>query len=153
MIFNASKPILDALIATIQANYNNYLFALASAESLTAKGIAAVKVGIDYQAKGIAKPFMLIEPTAMEIEDESVGVVGAKLLFDVAIMIDGLQESDAIYLSCLYADAFVGMVTSDDFLDGAVTHASVPRIEYFPGGSTTQRVVLLTVEILLEEER
>jgi len=153
MSFYVSKPVTDAFLAELEASYNTNLQVLADAAGVQLLDLATIKVGADYAAIGIKKPALLLDPVSMEIDDEAVGIITAKMLFEVVFIIDGHKEDDAIVRAELYADALVGMVTSDDFLGSAVTHASVPRIEYFPGGSGTSRYAVLDVEITLEQGR
>jgi hypothetical protein len=153
MRFYVSKPITDAFIAELEDNYNTYLQDIADTSKILLDELQTLRVGADYASTGLAKPSLLLNPLSLEIDDEAVGIVSAKMMFEAIFIVDGFAEDDAIVRAELYADALIGMVTSDDFLGGEVTHASVPRVEYFPGGSGTSRYAVLDVEITLEQGR
>lgn len=153
MIFYASKPITDALKTEIASNYQTYLSEIESKAKMSLKSLQDVKVGVDYQSKRLEKPFCLIDPKRLDIDDEAVGIVNAVYGFDVVFAFDGFDEEDAATAIQLYADAFVSMVQSDDFFGGKVDHATVPNIEYYPGASSVARYAILELDITLEIER
>jgi hypothetical protein len=151
--FYTSKILTDAVLAMIEDQYPTHIAALESASGLTLKAIETVKVGVDYLAKGLFKPFVLIDPRRMSIDDEGVGVVRGTAIYDIVIAYDGYSEEDATTAVQLYADAFVDMVMSDDYLNSTVDHASVTDIEYYPGGSGITRYAILGLELILDIER
>lgn len=151
--FHVSKPISDALMTSLRDDYNAVLQALASASGMRLDNPRTIKMSNDYEAVGLQRPVILVDPVSMEIEDEAVGIVACTMLFEVVFIIDGNKEDDVTNRAMLYADALVGMVTDDDYLGGAVTHASVLRTEYFPGGTRTTRYAVSDVEITLEIQR
>jgi hypothetical protein len=152
-MFYVGKPITDALVAEIEDNFNTKLQEIADVSKTILEPIITIKIGADYASTGLEKPAIIIDPVSLAIEDEAVGIISAIKTFEIVIIVDGFAEDDAIVRAELYADALIGMVTSDDFLGGEVTHASVPRVEYFPGGSGTSRYAVLDVEITLEQGR
>jgi len=151
--FYSSKVILDALTDQIDNNYQTYLDLIATASGYELKSIETVKVGSDYLAKGIEKPFILIDPRRMDVDDETIGLVRGRYLFDIMIAYDGFEEEDAVYAVQLYADAFISMVISDDYFTSTVDHASVNSVEYYPGSSFMARYAVLELEIELDIER
>lgn len=153
MMFYISKPITDALLAEIDESYNTHLQAIAATSKVKLERLRSIKVGADYAASGLEKPALLLNPLSTDIDDEAVGIVTATMAFEAVFIISGFKEEDGITLAQLYADAFVGMVASDDFLGGEVTHAEVTRIEYYPGGTGTTRYAVLDVNITLEQGR
>lgn len=153
MIFNASKPITDALINEIEDNYDTYLQLIAEANDYELKSIETIKLGTDYQAKGLEKPAILIDPRRMSVEDTLIGEVAAGYVFDVIFCYDGYSEEDAATAVQMYADAFTSMVISDDYFQGNLEHATVNDVEYYPGGSALARYAVLELELILEIER
>ncbi len=153
MRFYVSKPITDAILDEVKERFFSALSDIAQASGVSLEELRTVRVGADYASAGIKRPALLLNPLSLEIEDETVGLVSAQMLFEAIFIIDGFSEDDAIVKAELYADALIGMVTSDDFLGGEVTHASIPRVEYFPGGSGVSRYAVLDVEITLEQGR
>jgi len=151
--FYVSKPITDALLQALRENYPDHVKAMATSSGMRMDAIKTIKISNDYAAIGLQRPAILVDPVSAEIEDEAVGIVSAKLLYEVVFIIDGQQEDDLTYRTMLYADALVGMITSDDYLNSEVTHASANRIEYYPGGTGTTRYAIVDVEITLEIER
>lgn len=151
--FYVSKPITDALLDSLRDDYPAYLKTIGTSAKMRLDVPKTIKLSDDYEAVGLERPVVLVSPVSSTAEDEAVGVVSVKILFEVVFVIDGLKEDDATTKAMLYADALVGMVTDDDYLGGAVTHASVPRTEYYPGGTQTARYALSDVEITLEVNR
>jgi hypothetical protein len=151
--FYVSKPVMDALYESLKDDYKTYLQDMATTSGMKLDAIKLVKISNDYAATGLQKPCILMDIVSCEIEDEGVGIVGATLMFEVVFIIEGMKEDDLTYRTMLYADALVSMVTSDDYLGGDVVHASVPRIEYYPGGTGTTRYAVADVEITYEIER
>lgn len=151
--FYVSKPVDDALKEEIENEYQTYLTSIEDASGLTLRSIETIKYGTDYQAKGLIKPFILIDPRRMDVDDEAVGIVSARFIYDVVFAYDGFDEEDAVVATKLYADAFISMVISDDFFGGNLDHASVKNVEYYPGSSSVGRYAVLELELTLEIER
>jgi len=152
-IFYASKVVTDSLVAQIDANYQTYLSLIETASGMELKSINTVKVGADYQAKGMMRPFILIDPQRMDVDDEAMGIVRADYTYTVLIAYDGFAEEDAVTAVQLYADAFISMVISDDYFTSTVDHASVTGVEYYPGSSVQTRYAVLDLVITLDIER
>ena len=151
--FYVSKVVIDALQAQITANFQTYLDLIATASGYELKEIETVKIGSDYASKGIDKPFILIDPRRMDVDDEAIGLVRGTYIFDIMIAYDGFDEEDAVYAVQLYADAFISMVISDDYFTNTVDHASVNSVEYYPGSSYMTRYAVLEFQIELDIER
>lgn len=151
--FYVSKPVMDALKDSLKANYNTHLQSLASSSGMKLDAIKVVKISNDYSATGLQKPCILMDVVSCDVEDEAVGIVSGTLTFEIVFIIEGQKEDDLTYRTMLYADALVSMITSDDYLESSVTHASVSRIEYYPGGTGSTRYAIADVDIAYEIER
>lgn len=154
MIYYVSKPTSDLLIEYIKTYYETYLDLIRTASGLyEIPRIQQIKKGNYYSQKGLLKPFMLIDPVSVPLDDEAVECVHSELLFDVLIGVDGFDNEKLIEYTECYGDAFISMILSDDRLGDQVYHASIVNIEPFPGGTGVIRYVLLSLEITIETDR
>lgn len=153
MLYYVSKPVLDTLKKHIESNYQVFLSQIASASGCSIKPIAEISIGNDYRNSSLQKPFILIDPDFDDISYESYGVVETTLAFDVLFAVQSYSEKDVLEKVCLYKDAFISMVLSDDFLGGGVAHAFIDRVDHFPGGSSNEKYVLLMLKITYEQRR
>ena len=153
MKYYVAKPAIDALTAHIQANLQTFIEQISEESGILLEPIASVGVGNDYEKVGKQKPFILIDPTTDEIDDVAIGTVVTSLGYDVLIAVSGGTEETAITKVDLYKDAFISMILSDDFLSDLVDHASVNRVDHFPGGTGTTKYILLALTITIEQRR
>lgn len=151
--FYVTKVVTDALLAQIDANYRTYLDLIETESGVTLKSVETVKVGNDYNAKGLDKPFILIDPRRMAVNDEAMGIVQGIYTYDIMIAYDGFEEEDAAEAIQLYCDAFISMVISDDYFTSTVDHASINSAEWYSGASAQTKYAVLELELTLDIER
>jgi hypothetical protein len=138
----------------IDSNYETYVALIRTAASDTrVPKVKTVEIGNDYTRKGLTKPFIMIDPVRMNIDDETVGLVVSDFNIDVLIAVESFTDEEATKWATLYGDAFVSMVLSDDTLGDEVAHASVSDIEFYPGGTGNTKYVLLNMVLSIETER
>jgi len=113
----------------------------------------AVKVGNDYTAKGLVRPCVTVDPVKNTPDDERIGCIPSEIGIEILLTCEASTGELALEYTECYADAFVSMVLSNDTLGGAVQHISVVDIEYYPGGTGTEKRVLLVVELTVKTDR
>jgi len=154
MTYYVTKPAIDTLIAYIKANYETYLALIRTASGFRElKKIATVKVGNDYTAKGLVRPCVTVDPVKNTPDDERIGCIPSEIGIEILLTCEASTGELALEYTECYADAFVSMVLSNDTLGGAVQHISVVDIEYYPGGTGTEKRVLLVVELTVKTDR
>lgn len=156
MVHNRIWDTLAMLKQYLLDNYDTYADLLRSAASEPSlPTIKSVEIGNDYTKKGLVKPFIMLDPVRMIIDDEAIGLVNSDLSIDVLFAVESYSYTDeqASKWVMLYADAFQSMVLSDDTLGDEIAHASVEDIEFYPGGTGTTKYVLLNVVISIETDR
>lgn len=154
MVHNRIWDTLAMLKQYLLDNYDTYADLLRSAASEPSlPTIKSVEIGNDYTKKGLVKPFIMLDPVRMIVDDEAIGLVNSDLSIDVLVAADSYTDEQASKWVMLYADAFQSMVLSDDTLGDEIAHASVEDIEFYPGGTGTTKYVLLNVVISIETDR
>lgn len=154
MTYYTVWDVLTNLQDYVQENFETYaaLLRTAATEQKLPK-VRSVEIGNDYTRKGLTKPFIMLDPVRMVIDDETVGVVNSDLNIDVLIAVESYTDEQAAKWSALMADSFESMILSDDTLGDVVAHASVTDIEFYPGGIGSTKYVLLSLVLSIETDR
>mgnify|MGYP000008762341 CR=1 FL=1 len=111
-------------------------------------GIKYVGIGTDYEKKGRPQPFILVSPSRIDFNrDVYLGSLESELMIDCLISVDGYEADQVLKQSMLYADALVGLITSDDQLSGLCEHAETSHAEFYPGGSGNRHYAIVTMKV------
>lgn len=111
-------------------------------------GINSVALGVDYEKSGRKHPYILIAPSSIKPDyDEYQGMVESSFTADCLIAVEGYSSATVLENSLLYADACMGMISSDDTLAGLCDHAQISSIGFFPGGTGNRMFTVISIEL------
>ncbi len=154
MNYYKTKPLMAGLKSYIETHYETYLDQIrASSETHDLPTIVSVEIGGDYEKKGKAKPWMILELDQILPEDQEVGRIEAGYSIDVAIAVDGYTEETAEEKVHLYTDAFLSMLWADQYLGCLVINTQVRVVDNFPGGTGNVKYILINLLLTVEEAR
>ncbi|MCF7944726.1 MAG: hypothetical protein K9L75_04240 [Spirochaetia bacterium] len=148
-----TEKTLDTVKTFIQQHIDPYLQQIRDETGEELPALTSISIGQDYTKRGRMKPFVLIDPMLLTPDDEAQGVIGGSYNIDLLIAVDGYTDEITSRRAMRYADALADCIFDYDSLDGQVYHARINNIEYFPGGTGTEKYVLISISVMQEMNR
>ncbi len=154
MNYYKTRPLMAGLKDYVEAHFETYLAQIRNEASFhDLPSLASVDIGGDYEKKGKARPWMILELDQILPEDQETGWIEAGYSIDVVIAVDGFTEETAEEKVHLYADAFMSMIWADQQMGCLTTNAEIRVVDNFPGGTGNVKYILINLLLTVEEAR